>query len=777
MMNHYQPTDTLSLDPALAVSGAGGTSAPEQAAGNADYATWSWETVLATVLNIPISDRSEVTGQPWLTVAQAGQQVPGGHLIWTASWNTKPKSGGTSLQVYLNPALYLGGGAWDRFVNAPPQALSGAAGALPLVPQSFQTAQAALAAVTTGLYNVSTQLDLMHHNATGEDTPFHGNTATVITELFSDLHGTTQSMYDQLSNPSYSNAVGAAGDAARTFLSNVNSAYGAWSQLAEHSPLGAIVQVLTGIATPDGNGGFTIPDPQNTPFGDLTTPGAWAAVEQQAKNMWLGLLTGNSYEFNGLDVLGRSAVSTLAGQYTTTTQIVKPLVGPAPPPTTQTPVDGQPGADGGPPGGGGPAVPGGGPPARPELIAAPGGGPAGTGPAGNGPAGNGPAGAGPAGVGPAGVGPAGVGPAGVGPAGTGPTGNGPAPGGAPGNVGKPVLMAAGTTTPGAAGGPAPVVQRFAVPGGTTGGPGAMPGVIGLALTPPPATGQNAEPGAPAVSAGLDFASTAGVLAGAIGATPVRDGEPAGSADPSPEKSKGFTGTVGRGPKGKDRVSVPAAHGAHPASRTGAHAHIAPAAGFSLGGGPHGAVLSQAAVSTVAVKPPSITSSALNTQLTPTSTDGSGLPGLPGSPGGPPAASSMVLADSSPSAVTGGAMLGGPGVQGGANGTMMLPPGAQGGMGQRGQQSQERERLAYLPEDEDYWGTGPTLLSPGVDAIDDEADDEPDFDDSWLPGSGVSVVDEADDEPEYGGPGVIVGIGAEAAGSKRTTETISDWRMR
>ena len=60
-----------------------------------------------------------------------------------------------------------------------------------------------------------------------------------------------------------------------TFLSAIKAAYEAWSQLAEHSPLGAIVQVLTGVATPDGNGGYTIPDPQNTPFGDLTTPGAW----------------------------------------------------------------------------------------------------------------------------------------------------------------------------------------------------------------------------------------------------------------------------------------------------------------------------------------------------------------------------------------------------------------------------------------------------------------------------------------------------------------------
>ena len=425
-MNHYQQADTLTLDPALAISGTGGTSAPEQAVGNADYATWSWETVLASVLNIGISDRSEVTGQPWLTVAQGGQQVPGAHLIWTASWDTKPKSGGTSLQVYLNPALYLGGGAWDRFVNTPPQALSGAAGALPLVPQTFQVAQDALAGVTTGLYDISTNLDSIHHNATGDNTPLHGNTATVMAELFSDLHGATLSLYNQLSNPSYSNAVGAAGDAARDFLSNINSAYGAWSQLAEHSPLGAIVQVLTAIATPDGNGGFAITDPENTPFGDLTTPGGWAAVEEEAKNMWLGLLTGNSYEFSGLDVLGRSAFSGLTGQFATTTQIVKPVVGPAPPATTQTPVGGPANPGDGPQAGNGPAVPGAGPQARPELFAGP---PGQGGPGAAGPGQGGPGAGGPGQAGPGTGGPAVVGPVAGGPVAGGPGAGGPGAGG------------------------------------------------------------------------------------------------------------------------------------------------------------------------------------------------------------------------------------------------------------------------------------------------------------------------------------------------------------
>jgi hypothetical protein len=100
---------------------------------------------------------------------------------------------------------------------------------------------------------------------------------------------------------------------------------------------------------------------------------------------------------------------------------------------------------------------------------------------------------------------------------------------------------------------------------------------------------------------------------------------------------------------------------------------------------------------------------------------------------------------SPVAVPAGA-----GAQAGANGPMMMPPRAQGG---QGQQATERQRRAYLPEEEDYWGTDPLLLGPGVDAIDDEDPAE---------------------EDEFDGPRLIVGIGAQAAPASHT-QTMSEWR--
>jgi hypothetical protein len=726
----------------------------------------TWENVLTTVLNIPISNRSEVTGQPWLTVVQGGQPGPGGHLISTVTVNATPATPAASVQVYLNPAVYAAGGAWDRFVIPPLQALSSPPDALPLVPRTFHAAQLALASVTTGIGNVSAQLDAIHNNVTAGGTPFQGNTATVAGELFSQLHGVTLSIRNQLSNPSHSDAVGAAGAAATTFLNDIHTAYTTWSGLPEHSPLGALVQALTAVAAPDGNGGNAIPDPQNTPFGDLTTPAAWAFVEQQAKSIWTGLLTG-SFGFAGLDLLGNTALSKLASQYTTTTGIVVPVVGPALTQPAQAPVNagqaqlatlrlaGAPALGGPVPGSvpqtvlaaaGGP-VPG----SVPQAVLAAAGGPAAGGPVPGGPV--------PGDV-PQSVLAAAGGPVpGSVPQSVLAAAGGPVPGDVPhavlasGGGGLPAqTIAQGTITPGGAGGPAAVPQQLTALGGAAGGnSGTVPGLIGLPFLVPPGTGQNADPGARRVSAGLNLPGGDGVLAGAIGALPASD-----------------AGAPGAGSKMRR----------------------APVAGFSLGGGPHGAVFSQSVVPVVEAKPPGITGT-VNMQLTPASADGGGLPVLPGTPpgvtavaglpasppgaqalagppGGPPAESSMMLLDGSP----GAAMVSGQGAQAGADEPMMLPPGALGG---RGRQDQERERLAYLPEDEDYWCTGPPLPGPGRDALDDEA--EPDFDDSWLPRAAFSAGDDAAHEPDFDGPRLIVGIGAEALNSEGKQEHMPDWRTR
>jgi hypothetical protein len=689
-MTHYHQTDALSLDTSVAVSGTGGSSTPEAAAGNSSYSSWSWEAILATVLRIPVSDRSEVTGQPWLMVVSADQADQGAHQIWSASWSSKPKHGSaSSLRVYLDPALYAGGGAWDRFSNVPGQALSGQASGLPLVPESFAAGKLALASVTTGFRDMSASFDALHHHLTTESTPFQGNAASVIAELIGDLHGATLSIYDQLSNPSRSDAVGSAGDAATAFLSAINAAYEAWNQLPEHSPLGAIVQVLTSIATPDGSGGYTIPDPENTPFGDLTSPQAWSNVEQQAKGRWLDPLTGSSPDFGGLDSLGRSALGQLTEQYATTMGIVVPVAGPGMPSAIQSPA-------GGPNGFGN----GGGPHGGPD------------------------------------------------------SGRTPRADFVTGGSGGGLPFAGGTNQP-AGPAPPPAVAGFLVQS-AAGSPG----------TAPPATPPVEED---AGHSELEMPDTPGFLSRAIGAQPrPNDNQGSGQADGQHESaSDGFTGTVGRVRKPKGLALRHPGRGPQEDSKK-PDVLTAPAAGFSVGGGPHGSVLARAAVPSVAAKPPNVTSGQVNMQLTPGGADGgtlavagqgggqvtaplSGPAGAPlAGPVGGPAGGSNFAVGQPPPAVAGGTAgpLAGPGAHGGANGPMAVPP--RSGAGSTGRLGQDDERRAYLPEDEDYWGTGQGLPGP--------AD---------RPGA---------DEPDFDVPRVIVGIGAEAE-PPTSQETMSNWRTR
>jgi len=64
-----------------------------------------------------------------------------------------------------------------------------------------------------------------------------------------------------------------------------------------------------------------------------------------------------------------------------------------------------------------------------------------------------------------------------------------------------------------------------------------------------------------------------------------------------------------------------------------------------------------------------------------------------------------------------------------------------GGGGRGQAGEERHRLAYLPEDEEYWGTAPlaSAAAVGADVHDDLEDQEYISESSHLAGIG------ADDE--------------------------------
>jgi hypothetical protein len=842
-VSEYRQADSLSTVTDIPMSGTG-TATGEGAAANASYSTWQWELALATVLGVPIPDRSEVIGQPWLTIVTTGQAAPASHQIWTASWNDKPDSGAESIAIYLNPQLYTTGGAWDQFENTPAAVMSAvAAGSyttLMVNPRTFQSARVGLADVMTELGSLAQQFQLLNHQATAETTGFQGTMAGVAADLFGALRAVALSLQDQMTSPnSYSDVMGTTGDSAAAFLASMNTAYNGWLQVPAHSPLGAIVSVLEAIATPDGNGGYAIPNPQDTTYGDLTTSGPWAAVEQQAKNVWTGALAGDAAGFGGLDPLGQSALTQLAAQYNTAISALVPVVGPAPPPIKPATVNYS-------PTGGGPHVP-----DRPGPL-----------PVGNTAGGLGGSGSGGPGLGGPGSGgpvpvpvPAPISAYAVA-SGAGGKGNLPtvtpivtratvnlpadATGGGAGSAigGGPV---GGGLTGGGSGAAAPLVFPVGLagsnaaatgqPGGSAvgqtdvglDGPDRAAAVVGPEGQPPAgqvpsgeATGglldlarANAavlpagQPAAGAASSGLSseladgapaadgLAIRATALAGAIGAD-----APAPRATAAIPEDLAFGGTIGQ-PGAADDDSGRGKAGDRESARLLGHnaaadVRQAPTAGFALGRDISGGALARATVPVVQDKPQAVLASSINGQLTPAAAGNSGLSSAPGMTGGAPVGHAVGLGESGSSGLgysglepghaaglaaadqggiaspgggsteltgTGAATGSGEGV--GGTGQMMDPGmgmgmpgmgmGGMGGMGMggmgrggRGQRGQERQRLAYLPEDEEYWGTAPPVNVGVVRAdVHDDIDDiqEPEFriDPSHLAGIG------ADDE--------------------------------
>jgi hypothetical protein len=674
-----------------------------------------WEQILGGVLGIGIPDRAQITGQAWLIVQHNATADPNMHQIWGAAW--KDNNNDQSITVYLNPALYAAGGAWDTFLNKPPASLSGVSagqyGSLPMSPPTFTDAQAAVASVASWLSVATQWLSGLSADVASGSSGFQGSGGQTLSNLLTRLRDATDAFHTQMTSPvAYSDAIAAAGDSAARFLTSVWSAYTSWAQAPPSSPLGAVVQVLAGT------GG----DPRHTSYGDLTTDAAWAAVENAAKSQWLGTLTGPSGGFAGLDPLSQNALSMLENQYATTTHVLDPLFGPAPGPAGQGTPDSPQNAPGPPPGtpgngaansggvpngapgapGGDPGTTGGAPVPAFSVLAAPGGG-------------GGVPGGVPGGPVPAG---AGGGPVPAFSVLAAPGGGGGVPGGVPG----------GPVPAGAGGGPVPASSVLAAPGGggdatagvpgggVPGGPATFAGGAGPAVTvnfpgtPLPGTaaggvlnggpaavapqavaagGAGAQPGVPAPSQSLPpqaalLVPTALLTGGAAG-TSAGGGNRAAAPSPGPASGLGsllaasqlgvLSGALGRGPANR-RARRDAAGGSSPGqaaeggTTTGdvargiaAHgANSAPVAGFSLGSDLNGPVLHRSAVPALAVRPgsPTVTVTAFNRQVVP------GVPALPGGgPGGPLGTLAMPGGVGPP---------GGPGMLAAAGGTRAGVPG-------------------------------------------------------------------------------------------------------
>jgi hypothetical protein len=721
-----------------------------------NYADWTWETVLGTVLNVAMPDRGAVTGQPWLVITHGDDTLPGAHEFWNASWTGGKTKAPGALSVYLNPALGDPANPASEF-QAAPTALAGVPDGtystsanvpLPVWPPAFEAVGLALANATDW-FGTATQ----HFNRLGRAAQAGGSgeAAQMFADLFGRLGTVAASLHDQMNGAvSYADAItDAAGGAAAWFLASLWSAYSNWTQQPAYTPTGAIIQVLQAVGQLQPDNTYVINDPEKTTYGDLTTDQGWAALEQQAKNRWLGLLTTGTDSFGGLDPLAHTALSLLISGYDRAVNVLRPVTGASPPAGSPPP----PAPPLAPPPANGPGnlvafgpVPGPPPPVAPPV--------------------NGPVNL--VALGPVPVPPL-VPPPVNGPVNLVALGPVPVPPLVPPPVNGPISLVALGPVPGPSsspppgrdpGNPPPVgpdlnLRNASVfqgppnappPGGPGGGP--LPGSVigGLeanALVTPLVGG----PGAPAPTTAGGAAG--GTLVSAVTRPPARSAFLSG---PIGAVSNGTLGTLGdqappqAPPEASlaDTVLAPGAIGkpgqasderkksgrATPApDKTTEAARLAPVAGATLGRSTDGAVLPQATVPSLSAKPPSIRSSTINTHLTATVTGlaspagtgvgPAGAPVQPGAtpvrPGGPPdpvtlAAGPVHAANSNASAhdVVTTLVINQNGEPYGVNGATMPPQaalGAVGGIGGGlGGPSMGRQRLSYRPEDEESWGT-------------------------------------------------------------------------
>jgi hypothetical protein len=673
---------------------------------NTNYADWTWETVLGNVLNVPMPDRSAVTGQQWLVIEHGNDTLPGAHEFWNASWTASTTKASGVISVYLNPALADPASPVSLFQTAP-DALAGvpdgtystpAYGPLPMQPPAFQPVGQALANATDWFAVAAQQFNSMGASA---QASLSGAAAQMFADLFGRMKTVATSLYDQMSDPvSYANAiVDTASGAAVSFLASLWSAYSDWTQQPAYTPAGAVVAVLQAAGQLQPDGTYVINDPENTAYGDLTTGQGWATVEQQSKNLWLSLLTTGTGSFGGLDPLAHSSLSSLISQYDSAISVLQPVTGASPAASRSLAV----------------RAPVGGPDNPVSLGAVPAPPPPGALPSAPPPAG--------VVLAPVSLGAVPGAPPPAPPPANGPNvlvGLGPAP--APGNpsavIGSALTIRNASVVQGPPNAPPP------------GGPPAGPAIGGLGAIGP----VTAFAGGPAVATTAvgPAASTLvpAVLSGAIGAVTNDTSGALGdqAAPPAPPGALLADGTllpivIGKASEASDQPAK-SANAAPDPNQAAADARLAPVAGATLGRGAHGTALAQAKVPTLSAKPPPIRSSAINTEVSATvanptaappagtahidSVSASGAPGgapgsLSGTPGGAPAADPNATGHD----VTTTFMVdqnGEPSV--GVNGPMMMPQATMGGGGGGGFGERPLGRQSYLPEDEDSWGTDP-----------------------------------------------------------------------
>lgn len=321
--------------------GQGPTNSPGPANGpqNYEFGQWTWEQILNEVLNLNIPDRNVIgANNPnvrWTTVESNSSGDSGRIYIYGVTWGPDHQD----TLTYLSTWLQTPGNPWDSFLNEPYQALyesetgNLASYTTALDPASFAGPIYALQGVEGFYANAATSLNAFANDLSGDQSAFQGQAAGAFAQLIWDLWDQANQISTQMGTPgvagSYDQQLLDSMQAAETFLNSIWNAYADWTNVMEHSPLGAILRALIVKNVVVGTPGqwTTNPNmpPSETPFGDLSTDAAWQSVEAAAKQLWLDQIGSK------LDGTARSALLNLAGSYYAT-QTALQAISTIPPP-------------------------------------------------------------------------------------------------------------------------------------------------------------------------------------------------------------------------------------------------------------------------------------------------------------------------------------------------------------------------------------------------------------------------------------------------------------
>jgi hypothetical protein len=300
-------------------------------AGN-DYTGWNWEQALVGVLGLQLPSRNDVTNQRWTAINFDSPGGTGMYRIYAASWRKGSSAGAhQDTFVYLNPGLLDPGGIWDNYFHQPGQALYNAVGSnytgVQLDPRTFATAAAAVQGAIGLLDRSNNTMERLSFTLEGDQSAFKGQAGEAFSQLIDNLYKVVDGDLTQMTSPNnYAQMITDAGNQASGFLLSTWNAWAGWTNMLDHSPLGAIYQSLMdkGVIVSAGGGNYQLADTHSTdsPFGDLTTTDAWMNVEADAKQLWLQSVT------SALDPAIQTALNGLVTSYGKATSGSAPLTTP-----------------------------------------------------------------------------------------------------------------------------------------------------------------------------------------------------------------------------------------------------------------------------------------------------------------------------------------------------------------------------------------------------------------------------------------------------------------